>query len=46
MNLEIILVIIGRYYTIIYFYRDKYNGLAPREMQYSPSKETEMNITF
>ena len=28
------------YYTIIYFYRgkyDKYDGLAPREKQYSPS---------
>ena len=26
-----------RYYTIIYFYRGKYDGLAPREKQYSPS---------
>ena len=34
------------YYTIIYFYRGKYDGLAPREKQYSPSPKGEVNIAF
>ena len=33
-----------KYYTIIYFYRGKYDGLAPRGKQYSPSPKGEVNI--
>ena len=33
-----------QYYTIIYFYRGKYDGLAPRGKQYSPSPKGEVNI--
>ena len=33
-----------QYYTIIYFYRGKYDGLAPREKQYSQSRKGEVNI--
>ena len=33
-----------RYYTIIYLYRGKYDGLAPQEKQYSPSLKGEVNI--
>ena len=31
-------------YTIIYFYQGKYDGLAPREKQYSLSLKGEVNI--
>ena len=34
----------GKYYTIFYFYRSKYDGLATREKQYSPSPKGEVNI--
>ena len=33
-----------KYYTIIYFYRGKYDDLAPRGKQYSPSPKGEVNI--
>ena len=35
---------INQYYTIIYFYRGKYDDLAPREKQYSLSPKGEVNI--
>ena len=31
-------------HTIIYFYRGKYDGLAPREKQYSPRPSSSGNI--
>ena len=38
------LIINVKYYTIIYIYRGKYDGLAPRKKQYSPSQKGKLNI--